>query len=203
MSILLGKGDGTFQPKTDYAVGSWPCPSRWAISTATAGPTWPWPMWTSSTVSILLGNGDGTFQTKTDYTVGSYPVSVTVGDFNGDGKTDLAVANSLHNTVSILLGNGDGTFQTETDYAVGGSPESVTVGDFNGDGKADLAVANASSNGEHPAGQRRRHLPAQDRLRRRREPLFRHRGRFQRRRQDRPGRGQLGRRHGEHPAGQG
>ena len=69
VSILLGKGDGTFQTKTDYAVGGGPCPSRLAISTATARPTWPWPTDYSNTVSILLGNGDGTFQTKTDYAV--------------------------------------------------------------------------------------------------------------------------------------
>ena len=43
VSILLGNGDGTFQTKTDYTVGSDPIPSPWAISTATARPTWPWP----------------------------------------------------------------------------------------------------------------------------------------------------------------
>jgi protocatechuate 3,4-dioxygenase beta subunit len=67
---------------------------------------------------------------------------VTTGDFNGDGKLDLAVANEMSNTVSILLGNGDGTFQTAVNYDVGSYPRSVTAGDFNGDGKLDLAVAN-------------------------------------------------------------
>ena len=69
---------------------------------------------------------------------------MAVGDFNGDAKADLAVANSIKANVSVLLGNGDGTFQTQKTYAVGGDPTSVAVGDFNGDGKADLAVANSA-----------------------------------------------------------
>ena len=72
---------------------------------------------------------------------GSDPLSVAVGDFNGDGKPDLAVANSGSNNVSVLLGNGDGTFQAAVNYGAGTEPYSVAVGDFNGDGKPDLAVA--------------------------------------------------------------
>ncbi len=64
-----------------------------------------------STVSILLGNGDGTFQTAMNFAAGMGPRSIAVGDFNGDGKTDLAVSNTGAGTVSILLGNGDGTFR--------------------------------------------------------------------------------------------
>jgi hypothetical protein len=70
---------------------------------------------------------------------------VAVGDFNGDGKPDLAVANWNSNSVSVLLGNGDGSFQAAQDFGAGISPESVAVGDFNGDGKPDLAVANFGS----------------------------------------------------------
>ena len=75
------------------------------------------------------------------------PESVAVGDFNGDGKVDLAITNSLNpngNTVSVLLGNGDGTFQPRVDYASGAFPQAVAVGDFNGDSKQDLVVANAN-----------------------------------------------------------
>jgi hypothetical protein len=71
---------------------------------------------------------------------------VTVGDFNGDGKSDLATANLSSNNVSVLLGTGTGSFGTATNFTVGISPRSVTVGDFNGDGKSDLAVANYASN---------------------------------------------------------
>ena len=80
------------------------------------------------------------------YDVGLQPDSVAVGNFNNDGKLDLAVAKGVSNSVSILLGNGTGTFQAAEDYRVGNNPLSVAVGDFDGDGKLDLAVANAGSN---------------------------------------------------------
>ncbi len=67
--------------------------------------------------------------------------SITVGDFNGDGKDDLATANSFDNNVSILLGDGSGGF-TQTTFAVGTWPTAVKVGDFNADGNEDLATAN-------------------------------------------------------------
>jgi hypothetical protein len=65
---------------------------------------------------------------------------VAVGDFNGDGICDLAVANESSNSVSVLLGNGDGTFQDAVNYPVVFA-NAVMVGDFNGDGVPDLAVA--------------------------------------------------------------
>ena len=69
-----------------------------------------------------------------------------MGDFNGDGKPDLATANYTSSNVSVLLGNGMGGFGTVTNFTAGAKPISVTVGDFNGDGKPDLAAANYSSN---------------------------------------------------------
>jgi hypothetical protein len=68
--------------------------------------------------------------------------SVAVGDFNGDGKLDLAVADPNSGTVSVLLGNGDGTFPAAASYHAGVNPISIAVGDFNRDGKLDLVVAN-------------------------------------------------------------
>jgi hypothetical protein len=78
-----------------------------------------------------------------NYSVGSGPQSVAVGDFRGNGRLDLALANLYSNTVSVLLGNGDGTFKPSVEYVTGLYPASVAVGDFNGDGKLDLAVAAA------------------------------------------------------------
>ena len=71
---------------------------------------------------------------------------MAVGDFNRDGRQDLAVANRNTDNVSILLGNGNGTFGAATNFAAGDGPRSVAIGDFNGDGRLDLAVANQNSN---------------------------------------------------------
>jgi hypothetical protein len=67
------------------------------------------------------------------------------GDFTGDGRTDLAVANSGSSTVSVLLGKGDGTFRSQATYAGGSFPDALVAGDFTGDGRIDLAVANSGS----------------------------------------------------------
>jgi hypothetical protein len=95
-----------------------------------------------NTVSILLGTGIGTFLAPTPFGVGTRPSSVAIGDLNGDGKPDLAVANFFSDNVSILLGDGTGGFRALTPLVVGTHPVSVAIGDFNGDRKLDLAVVN-------------------------------------------------------------
>jgi len=82
------------------------------------------------------------FATASNFDVGSDARSVTVGDFNKDGNSDLAVANYSLDKVSVLLGDGSGGFGAATSFSVGSSPISVTVGDFNNDNNSDLAVAN-------------------------------------------------------------
>jgi FG-GAP-like repeat len=101
-----------------------------------------------NTVTVLLGNGDGTFLPATGLpvSVGANPTDLVSADFDGDGKLDLAVANSTDNTLTILLGNGDGTFTAAPSPAASGTPFGLAVGDFNGDGKLDLAVANFDVN---------------------------------------------------------
>src|SRR5262249_10499372 len=148
--VLLGNGDGTFQAARTFAVGD--CPQSVEVgdinndglldlavaNSATYG--------VSPTVSVLLGNGDGTFQAARQFGAGSYPYSVAVGEVNGDGRLDLAVAKWISNgTVSVLLGNGDGTFQAPQQWAVAVGPFSVAVGDVNADGLLDLALANYGS----------------------------------------------------------
>ena len=99
-------------------------------------------------VSVFLGNGDGTFRPRVDYPAGPLPSgSIGMGDFNGDGNLDLAVASLGSNSVSILLGNGDGTFRPwGSRFETGMEPHGVAVGDFRRNGKLGLAVPARSSN---------------------------------------------------------
>src|SRR5439155_859764 len=80
------------------------------------------------------------FQAPVDYATGQSPQSVAAGDFRGNGRKDLAVANQGSNSVSMLLGNGDGTFNAAATIPAKGPATSVAVDDLNGDGKLDLAV---------------------------------------------------------------
>jgi hypothetical protein len=100
-----------------------------------------------SSVNVLVGNGDGSFQLLTRYATGTGSINLVVGDFNDDGKLDLAVTNICSDSscaassVSILLGKGDGTFRPHTDYLTGPGPSGIAVGDLNGDGKHDLVIS--------------------------------------------------------------
>jgi hypothetical protein len=80
------------------------------------------------------------------FPVGNNPHALTVGDFNGDGKLDVAVTSSDFNNVSVFLGDGTGHFRFTFSAPVGKDPTAVVAADFNGDGKADLAVANFHDN---------------------------------------------------------
>ena len=82
-----------------------------------------------------------TFLVPVSYAAGANPTGIAVADFNGDGKSDMAVVNNaVAGTVGIMLSNGDGTFQPKVDYAAGPTALDARAGDFNGDGKLDLAV---------------------------------------------------------------
>jgi uncharacterized protein (DUF2141 family) len=101
---------------------------------------------TSQLLSTLIGNGDGTFQNNIPQTAPGLVQSLAVGDFNGDGKLDVAAVIGGTSAVSIFLGHGDGSFAAPVQYPTGPmllSPpyHNVLVGDFNGDGKLDLAAA--------------------------------------------------------------
>jgi hypothetical protein len=105
----------------------------------------------SATVSLSVAAApsptpSATFGSATNFGAGTNPKSVVMGDFNRDGKLDLAVANEFSNTVSIRLGNGTGGFGAATNFAVLSNPIAVAIGDVNGDGKLDLAVVNDGNN---------------------------------------------------------
>jgi hypothetical protein len=147
ITVLLGNGHGAFTPapNSPYTVGNGP------ISVAVADLRGNGKLdlvvvnETDNDAGILLGNGDGTFAAQVVYLTsangsGGNPLSVVVGDFNGDGAPDLAVADYQTEQVSVLLGNGDGTFQPFKAYATGANPSSIVAWDFNGDGNLDLAL---------------------------------------------------------------
>ena len=90
-------------PKTKIRPLVIPCQSQWAISMATASKTLPRPTWVLGPCPSCWGMVLAIFSPPTDFTVGVQPESVAVGDFNGDGEQDLAVANGASDNVSILL----------------------------------------------------------------------------------------------------
>jgi len=148
VSILLGKGDGTFETASSVPVGTAPDGIAAAalssgghtdLLVADGGFTFP----NCCSLWVLGGKGDGTFQSPVNYPAdagsgdGSFLV---VGDFNGDGKLDV-VASGI--SLVEFLGNGDGTLQQAVDYSrsTSGYPYFHQVaGDFNGDGHPDVAV---------------------------------------------------------------
>jgi hypothetical protein len=141
VSLLLGKGDGSFQPAQNLGVGMMACSLTVGDFNSDGNLDLAVTNQGSGTVSVLLGNGDGSFRVPVTNTAGSSPISIVVAPSRTDGHLDLAVLNEFANSVSILSGKGDGTFQGIPTYPVGAFPYSVAVGDFNGDGHRDLAVA--------------------------------------------------------------
>jgi len=162
VGVLLGNGDGTFQPVVLHDSGG---PQTRSVAVADVNGDGKADLLVASSdsaaiagaVGVLLGNGDGTFQPVVTYGSGGfvgqvYSVSVAVADVNGDGKPDLVVANpcdtgagfgclSGSGVVGVLFGNGDGTFQSALTYHSGLHSWSVAVADVNGDHRQDVVVS--------------------------------------------------------------
>lgn len=148
VAVLLGQGDGTFAPTVFYDLDhnaerlvAADLNGDGKLDLAVALQHFSTP---KKGLAVLLGNGDGTFQSAMTSTSGNM-ADVAAADFNGDGKTDLALSPLYSSVVQVLLGNGDGTFAPAVEYAAGTSGSVVTT-DFNGDGVADLLLG-----GQHTA----------------------------------------------------
>jgi hypothetical protein len=137
VGVLLGNGDGTFQPAVTYSSGYQSDDASVAVADVNGDGK---PDLLVSGLAVLLGNGDGTFQPAVIYPSAGGS-SVTVADVNGDGKLDVVGATG-GSSVVVLLGNGNGTFQAAVAYDAGGTSQSVAVADVDGDGKPDLLVGN-------------------------------------------------------------
>jgi FG-GAP-like repeat/Domain of unknown function (DUF4214) len=141
VSVMLADGNGGFQPIVNYnaaagsqaiAVGDFNKDGKLDIVTDSSS---------AKSVSVLLGNGNGTFQTPifTALSASTQPGQIVVGDFNRDGKSDIAVAFLVPPSVNIMLGNGSGGFASPS-FSIGSinTPADLKGGDFNGDGRTDL-----------------------------------------------------------------
>jgi hypothetical protein len=149
-NVLLGNGDGTFQPFVSSNAS--PDPGCATLADVNHDGKLDLLICGEDSVVVLLGNGDGTFQSYVDrnFYTGYCTTAAVVADVNGDGFPDMVAPNAGGNGcgsqgfAGILLGNGDGTFQTEVDYlALGYTYLGVgasAVGDLNGDGKPDVMV---------------------------------------------------------------
>ncbi len=152
VSILLGKGDGTFLAASDFDLGSsWPAGiaagdlnkdgnNDLAVAIDDVD--------TGMGIAVALGNGDGTFQPATLYPTSSqtiadpYPGEVEIIDVDKDGNLDMVYTNSEYGTVGVLYGKGDGTFYTPVDFPAGIYGYGLTVADINGDGAVDVVTGN-------------------------------------------------------------
>ena len=144
VGVLLGKGDGTFQPTVSLNSGGGAAAAVAVADIDGDGHVDIVVANDDGTVAVLAGNGNGTFQSPVSHASGADTYSMAVGDLNGDGYPDL-VLGGLQG-LTVLLGGSGGQFSTPVGYGAGGeSAHGVTIADINGDGYPDIVVAECSA----------------------------------------------------------
>ena len=165
VSVLLGNGNGTFEPATVLCGRATDRGrSRLADLNGDGKPDIVVANRNASTVTVLLGNGNGTFRAPS--TLGAGPKRYSDGRRRRERRRQSRRRHHqpAQNTVSVHLGNGDGTFGPGATIAVGPAPTSVAVADLNGDGRPDIVTTNSGRQlGERATGQRRRHIQRRSR----------------------------------------
>lgn len=140
--ILLGHGDGTFDPEVSYPIGLYAWDLVIADLNADAHPDIAIAnASTANVVTVLLGAGDGTFGPATTWLGGEGHLDIVAGDFTHDGVIDLVVTNDYY-SVSLLPGLGDGRFGDHSRWLAVQRPKKLAASDLNGDGLLDLLVMN-------------------------------------------------------------
>ncbi|MCB0728947.1 MAG: VCBS repeat-containing protein, partial [Ignavibacteriae bacterium] len=148
-------GNISFLPKVDFGTGQSPYSVSIGDLDNDGKPDLAVANSASNTASVFKNtstSGGVSFAGKVDFNTGGSPVSISIGDIDGDGKPDLAVANNSSNNASVLRNVtapgviNSGSFAAKVDFAAGGAPQIVSIGDIDGDGKPDLAIANFTGN---------------------------------------------------------
>jgi hypothetical protein len=151
VSVLLGNGDGTFQTSVNFSAGYGPQAVAVGDFNGDGRPDLAVANVLSNDVTVLENTRAGgafTFASPVSFSAGYGPLSVAVGDFNGDGRPDLATANSSLGSVKVILNTSAGaviSFGPVTSYDTSTDHAAVAVGDFNGDGTPDLVAARGLS----------------------------------------------------------
>jgi hypothetical protein len=145
LSVLLGRGDGSFRTHVDYPAGNVPSGIAVVDVNEDGSPDLLTVDRHDSQLALLLGTGDGTFGRFHPLNVPDLALArrLTTADLNGDLHVDVLIPDESTSSVVVLPGKGDGTFGPPTAYPTSGTePVAVAAGDLNGDGHPDLATAN-------------------------------------------------------------
>jgi len=140
LSILLGKGDGTFNPPSPLPLDNVPDQVAVADFNADGIDDLAVTCRSAGKVAIMLGRSDGTFAAATYFNSAPDVQYLAIADFNGDGKLDIVTGAVSSSTISTLLGNGDGTFAAPLNLNIGNEVFGFWKGNFNSDNVPDLIV---------------------------------------------------------------